>query len=120
MLDGRYLRDNLEGVRAPMRARAGDWDFDRFVELDDARRRLIAEVEGRQALRNEASKRIGELMKSGQRDLAEEAKEQVRQINEDIAAMDADLSAVEADAREMLLTIPNIPDSSVPVGADEN
>src|SRR5574340_693244 len=120
MLDGRYLRENLESVRERMGARAAGWDFEQFVVLDDERRRLIAEVEGRQALRNEASKQIGALMQTGQRDEAEAAKEQVRQINEDIASLDAHLTQVEADVRDMLLTIPNIPDASVPVGADEN
>jgi seryl-tRNA synthetase len=120
MLDGRYLRDNLDTIRAAMGARAAGWDFDRFVALDDERRRLIGEVESRQARRNEASKRIGELMKAGQRDEAEAAKEQVRVINDEIAALDERRTAVDAEVREMLLTIPNIPHESVPAGADEN
>lgn len=120
MLDGRYLRDNLDAIRAAMGARAGSWDFDRFVALDDERRRLIGEVESRQAQRNEASKRIGELMKAGQRDDAEAAKERVRVINEEIAALDDQRAAVDAEVREMLLTIPNVPHESVPAGADEN
>ncbi len=120
MLDGRYLRDNLDTIRAAMGARAVGWDFDRFVALDDERRRLIGEVESRQARRNEASKRIGELMKAGQRDEAEAAKEQVRVINDEIAALDERRTAVDAEVREMLLTIPNIPHESVPAGADEN
>ena len=120
MLDGRYLRDNLDTIRAAMGARAVGWDFDRFVALDDERRRLIGEVESRQARRNEASKRIGELMKAGQRDEAETAKEQVRVINDEIAALDERRTAVDAEVREMLLTIPNVPHESVPAGADEN
>lgn len=120
MLDGRYLRDNLDAVRAALGARAGNWDFERFVSLDDERRRLIGEVEGRQALRNEASKTIGELMRNGRSDDAEAAKERVRVVNEEIAALDVELAGVEAEVREMLMTIPNVPDASVPVGADEN
>ncbi|MBN1192810.1 MAG: serine--tRNA ligase [Coriobacteriia bacterium] len=120
MLDGRYLRDNLDAIRTAMGARAAGWDFDRFVSLDDERRRLIGEVESRQAQRNDASKRIGELMQAGQRDEAEAAKEQVRVINEEIASLDASRTEADAEVREMLLTIPNIPDASVPVGADEN
>ena len=120
MLDGRYLRDNLDAIRAALGTRAEGWDFDRFVSLDDERRRLIGEVESRQAQRNDASRRIGELMKAGQRDEAETAKEQVRGINDEIALLDARRTEVDAEVREMLMTIPNIPDTSVPVGADEN
>ena len=120
MLDARYLRDNLDAVRSALGSRAAGWDFDRFVALDDERRRLIGEVEGRQALRNEASKAIGELMRTGQHDAAEDTKERVRVINDEIAGMDAELAGVEAELRDMLLTIPNVPDASVPVGADES
>lgn len=120
MLDGRYLRDNLDAIRAAMGARASGWDFDRFVTLDDERRHLIGEVEGRQAQRNDASRRIGELMKTGQREEAEAAKEQVRLINDEITSLDARRTEVDAEVREMLMTIPNIPDPTVPVGVDED
>jgi seryl-tRNA synthetase len=120
MLDARYLRDNLDAVRTALGCRAAGWDFERFLALDDERRRLIGEVEGRQALRNEASRRIGEMMKSGDREAAETVKAEVRAINEEIEGLDADLAAVDADVREMMLTIPNIPDASVPAGESEN
>ncbi|MDZ4166622.1 MAG: serine--tRNA ligase, partial [Coriobacteriia bacterium] len=119
MLDARYLRDNLDAVRTALGCRAAGWDFERFLALDDERRRLIGEVEGRQALRNEASRRIGEMMKAGEREAAETVKTDVRAINEEIEGLDADLAAVDADVREMMLTIPNIPDASVPVGETE-
>ena len=58
-------------------------------------------------------------MKNGQRDEAEAAKEAVREINERVAVLDEQLSAVDAQTRELLLTGPNLPDASVPAGADE-
>jgi seryl-tRNA synthetase len=119
MLDARYLRDNLDAVRTALGCRAAGWDFDRFVALDDERRRLIGEVEGRQALRNEASKRIGEMMKAGEREAAEEVKENVRALNDEIVGLDSRRAAIDADVREMMLTIPNIPDASVPTGETE-
>jgi len=119
MLDGRHLRENLDAVRAALGARAGGWDFERFVTLDDERRRLIAELESRQARRNDESRRIGELMRSGGREAAEAAKENVRVLNGEIDEIGELRDRVEAEVREMLLVIPNIPDKSVPVGADE-
>ncbi len=120
MLDARFVRENLDLVRASVENRRGTWDFDRFVALDEKRRRLIGEVESRQARRNEASKEIGALMKAGERDTAEARKEEVRVINEEIAVDEELLGTVDADVRELLLTIPNIPHESVPVGADES
>lgn len=119
MLDAKYVRENLDAVRAAMADRGEEWDFATFVHLDAERRDLIGEVESRQARRNEASKQIGALMKDGKRDEAEALKEEVRLINEQIAAEDAHLAQVEAELEHLLLTIPNMPHESVPVGADE-
>ena len=120
MLDARYLRENLDAVRTALGCRGAGWDFERFVALDEQRRALIQEVEGRQALRNEASRRIGEMMKAGEREAAEAVKAEVRGINDGIESLDARLADIDADVRSMLLTIPNIPDASVPVGEDES
>jgi seryl-tRNA synthetase len=119
MLDARFVRDNPDAVRQALAARRSTWDLDAFLALDEERRRLISEVEGLQANRNDSSKKIGVLMKEGRRDEAEVAKEDVRVINERISVLEAELETVELDTRELLMTVPNLPDASVPVGADE-
>jgi len=119
MLDGRYLRDNLEAVREALGNRAGSWDFERFAQLDDERREVIQEVEGRQSLRNEASRRIGEMMKAGEREQAEVIKEEVRVLNTEIEELNEQLGSADTALRDMLLRIPNIPDEGVPVGVSE-
>ncbi|HEY5541035.1 MAG TPA: serine--tRNA ligase [Coriobacteriia bacterium] len=119
MLDARLVRENPDAVRIAMADRNSHWDIDAFLALDEERRRLIGEVEGLQAQRNESSRVIGALMQAGKRDEAESAKEDVRRINDRITALDAEREVVEADTRDLLLTGPNPPDASVPVGADE-
>ncbi len=119
MLDARFIRENPEVVRKAMAGRRASWDVDEFRRLDEERRRLIGEVEGLQAKRNEASKAIGALMKDGKRDEAEQAKEEVRLVNDKITGLEAHLEAVDADTRQLLLTGPNLPADEVPVGADE-
>lgn len=120
MLDAKFVRDNTEAVRAAMQARNSSWDVEEFVAADEERRGVIGRVESLQARRNEASKAIGGLMQAGKRDEAEAAKTEVREINEEIAALDESLALVEAKVRELLMTAPNIPDASVPVGASED
>jgi seryl-tRNA synthetase len=120
MLDARFVRENPDAVRAAMAARNSSWDVDEFLRLDGERRRLIGEVETLQAARNEQSKAIGALMKDGKRDEAESAKEEVRVINERITGLEAHMETVDAEVRDLLLSGPNLPDASVPVGADEN
>jgi len=103
-----------------MANRHSSWDLEAFMRLDVDRRRLIAEVEALQAQRNESSRVIGALMKDGKKDEAESAKDAVRDINERISVLEAELATVDAETQQLLLTVPNIPDASVPVGADEN
>jgi len=120
MLEAKFVRENPDAVRAAMRNRGAEWDLETFLGLDEKRRRLIGEVEGLQARRNEASKAIGALMKDGKRDEADAAKEAVRGVNEQIAELEAQMDTVDAEVRELLMTAPNIPHESVPVGASED
>jgi len=119
MLDARFVRENFDAVRAAMVARGTSWDVDDFLELDERRRALIAEVEGLQARRNAASKQIGALMKDGKRDEAETAKAEVAQLKGDIAAIEVEKSDIGNQVAELLNTAPNLPDASVPVGVNE-
>lgn len=119
MLDARFVRDNTDVVRAAMRSRGADWDVDRFTSLDERRREHIGHLEARQARRNEASKLIGGLMKEGKREEAEALKAEVRALNEEIVELESALSQVEGQLSELLLTAPNLPDASVPVGESE-
>ena len=120
MLDARFVRENPDAVRGAMASRGSAWDLDAFLRLDEERRKLIGEVEGLQARRNESSKAIGALMQAGKRDEAEAAKAEVRDINERVAGLEAHLAAADAETTNLLLTGPNLPDKSVPAGADEN
>ena len=109
MLDARFVRENPDVVQQAMAVRNASWDIDAFLALDAERRGLIGETEALQAQRNEASRAIGELMKAGRRDEAEQAKESVRLVNEQIAALDAQLGATELDTRDLLMNAPNLP-----------
>ena len=120
MHDIRLLRDHPEILDAAMKRRNGSWDRERFLELDRARRSAIAEVESLQAQRNADSKAIGALMKEGKAEQAEEAKEQVRQLNDRISVLDAERDDFESQMTVLLSKIPNIPADCVPDGLDEN
>ena len=120
MLDLRYVRENLDAVAEAMKNRNAKFDAARFMELDEARRAGIAEEESLQATRNKTSKEIGALMKQGKKDEAEAAKQQVREINEQLAAASAKRAEADEALHALLLATPNMPDASTPVGADEN
>ena len=119
MLDARFVRDNADVVREAMRVRNSSWDVDVFLARDAERRALIAETEALQAERNASSKDIGGLMREGRAEEAEGRKTRVRQINEHLEGLEVRVAQVDDETRYLLMTAPNLPDDSVPVGADE-
>ena len=120
MLDLNYVRENLERVRAALEARGFPTaTLDDFARLDAERRRAISESDRLNAERNAASREIGALMKAGQRDEADARRRAVGELKERIAELDRARDDAEARMRELLSTVPNVQDESVPVGADE-
>lgn len=119
MLDIRYVRENQEAVAQAMANRNFPWDAAKFSELDEKRRAAIAEEEALQAQRNKASKEIGALMGKGEKEAAEAAKEEVRQINEKLEKASAEREAIDAEMNDILAGSPNLPCDATPVGKDE-
>ena len=117
MLDVKYVVENTEAVKAAMANRSGSYDVDAVVELDARRRELLREVEALKADRNRASERIAQMKKAGQ-DASKEIAE-VRADGDKIKALDAELTQVEPALRLALLSVPNVPNASVPVGKDD-
>lgn len=121
MLDLNFVRENLDAVRTALASRNFPADaLDTFVELDAERRRVIGEADNINQARNSASKEIGGLMQSGNRDEAEAKKAEVAGLKD--RQIDLETKRDEADAamRELLSGLPNLPADDVPVGADES
>lgn len=120
MLDLNYVRENLDKVRAALRARGATSDvLDHFSEADAERRRIIAESDQLNATRNAASREIGALMKDGKREEAEARRQEVTELKNRIAELDQARDQAEKRMSELISTLPNIPHETVPVGKDE-
>ncbi|HSL54359.1 MAG TPA: serine--tRNA ligase [Pyrinomonadaceae bacterium] len=121
MLDLNYVRENLDKVREALNARgAGTSALDDFARADEERRHTIAESDQLNAQRNASSREIGGLMKEGKKEEAEARRAEVSGLKDRIAELDQLRAQTEERMRELLSTLPNIPHSSVPVGADES
>ena len=121
MLDIKFVRENPDAVDKSCESRQNaHWDRQKFFELDEERRSVIAEVEKLQADRNAVSKQIGLLMKDGKKDEAEAAKAQVAANKERIAELGEKRAAVEQELFDLVAAIPNIPHESVPYGKDDS
>jgi len=121
MLDLNYVRENLDTVRAALKARKGEFQaLDDFAEADAQRRRVIAQSDQLNAQRNTSSREIGALMKDGKNEEAEKRRAEVQKLKEQIASLDHLRTETEDRMQQLLSTLPNIPHASVPVGEDES
>ena len=121
MLDIKFVRENPDVVDKACESRQNaHWDREKFFELDEERRSVIAEVEKLQAERNSVSKQIGQLMREGKKDEAEAAKARVAANKDRIASLDDRRNEVEAALFGLVSRIPNIPHESVPYGKDDS
>jgi seryl-tRNA synthetase len=121
MLDLNYVRENLEQVRTSLNARgAAQEALNDFAEADAERRRIIAESDQLNATRNSASREIGALIKAGKSAEAEGRRNEVNRLKERIAELDQLRDDAEKRMSEILISLPNIPHQSVPVGKDES
>jgi len=118
MLDPKFIRENSEIVRTSLKKRGDDLSLvDKFLGLDEKRRQIIKEAEDLKREKNEASKKIGMLIKE-KKDVTQ-AKADVNAISDKISDLDEELKKVETGYYDILDSIPNVPHESVPVGTTE-
>ncbi len=114
MLDIKVIREQTEIVRNGIKAKNAEDNIDAILALDNQRRMLIGEGEALKAKRNEVSARVGRMKKSGED--ASGVIEEMNSVKTRIQQIDEELKNVEEKLEELLLTVPNIPHSSVPIG----
>ncbi|MBB6454409.1 seryl-tRNA synthetase [Salirhabdus euzebyi] len=119
MLDMKYLRENFTEVKEKLKFRGEDLsDLDKFEEWDTRRRELITESEELKAKRNDVSKQISVLKKEKQD--ADHMIKEMREVGDRIKELDNELKELEDKLQTLLLSVPNIPHESVPVGESED
>jgi seryl-tRNA synthetase len=122
MLDPAYVRDQIEKVRAGLRSRGLDPDkaLEEIATLETARRRIIPELEGLKRLQNTSGDEIARAKRQGL-DTAP-VQEANRARAQQIKQLSIQLDSIEHQREAALLTLPNLPHDTVPIGksADDN
>ncbi len=114
MLDIKFIRENIELVNKSAENKNRKVDLDRLLELDKNRRELIGEIEKVRGERNKSSKFKVQSSK------LDEQREAGRKLKEEMQVLEEKLREVEKDYNGLMLTVPNVPDKSVPVGKDSS
>jgi seryl-tRNA synthetase len=114
MLDIKFIRENQDLVKQSLVNRNLKIDLAGLIKVDDSRRSILSELEVLRAQRNKANDEIGALLKE-----KKDAKEKIasmKEVSAKISQLESELKVLDAQVDSLLLTIPNVPHSSVPVG----
>ena len=119
MLDLRFVREHTADVERALKNRGAEIaPLEEFVRQDAERRRVLSEVEALRHGRNRLSEEVGRLKKSGGD--AQALMDRVKEINRLIKTFEGQVGEHETWVRDFLLTLPNLPHASVPVGASSD
>ena len=123
MLDIKFLRENPDIVKENIKKKFQDHKLplvDEVIELDKERREVQAEADAIRAEKNQISKQIGALMAQGKKEEAEEVKKKVAESAVRLKELEEKEPIIEEKVKAIMMRIPNIIDSSVPVGKDDS
>ena len=120
MIDVKLIRENIELVEENLRKRRSKVSLDKLKSLEHERLNLLKEVEQDRAKKNEASKKIGECMKAGNKEEAEKIKEEMKNFIESLNKKEEKLTELEESVNNEILYLPNMLSEDVPDGDDEH
>ena len=114
MLDIKFIRENTESVKQALKNRNLKLDLDAFIKLDTQRREILSRLEKLRAKRNKANDEISTLLK-GKKD-AKDKINSMKAVSGEITGLENEIREIESQLDKIILTIPNVPHSSIPVG----
>ena len=123
MIDIAILRANPEAVRENMRKKFQEGKLhlvDEALQLDKEYREALTRASELRSLRNKLSKEIGQFMREGKREEAENNKKRVGEMAQELKELEAKEIELEPKLKEVMMKIPNFIDASVPVGKDDS
>ena len=117
MLDLKFVRENMDVIRNALTDKDEEANIEQFTEVDERRRGLLRNVEQLKNRRNTVSEQVAQMKR--QREDATQVIEEMRQVSQKIKELDAQVRLADEEMQSILLTLPNIPDTDVPVGHSE-
>lgn len=117
MLDIKLIRENPEKINELLKRRNPELSIDEVIQIDIERRAAQTQADELRAKRKTESQKIGELKKNGEN--TDKIQEEVRELGDEIKALEEKEAIFDEKQRTLLLTIPNTPDETTPVGTSE-
>ncbi|PSW03668.1 serine--tRNA ligase [Photobacterium lipolyticum] len=120
MLDSKLLRTELDETAEKLARRGFNLDVEKLRSLEEKRKSLQVKTEELQALRNSRSKSIGQAKAKGDHDAAEKILAEVANLGNELDDAKKALAELQIELQDITLSVPNLPDDSVPAGRDED
>lgn len=117
MLDIKLIRENPEKINELLKRRNPNLSIDEVIQIDIERRAVQTEADELRSKRKTESQKIGELKKQGEN--TDSVQEEVRKMGDDIKALEEKEIILEEKQKMLLLSIPNTPDETTPIGVSE-
>lgn len=118
MLDLKFIRENVDKVKEAVKNKNEKADIDLILSLDEERRTLLSQADELKHQRNVVSEKIAQMKKAKQD--AQKEIERMREVSEQIDSLDKELKEIDEKIAGLLLTVPNVPHSSVTIGFNED
>jgi seryl-tRNA synthetase len=118
MIDAKRIRDELPALKAAIAHKKFSVDWDALVQLDAQRRQAVQAFEARRAEQKSRSAEIGSAKDKGSPEFQQKVKA-MKAVAEEVKALEAAANEVEGRWQQALMSVPNVPHQSVPVGATE-
>ncbi len=122
MIDIKLIREQKDVVKENIKKKFQDQKLplvDEIADMDQEYRTIKLRGDELRALKNTKSSQIGQLIRDGKRDEAEEVKQEVSAMNDEITSLTEREEALQQEIQKRMMVIPNIIDESVPVGKDD-
>ena len=118
MLDIKLIRENPEKINELLKRRNPNLSIDEVIEIDQKRRNIQTKADELRNMRKVESQKIGEMKKNGQN--TDAVQEEVKKIGTAIKELEEFEAELDEKQRMLLLSIPNTPDETTPIGSDDS
>lgn len=120
MLDIKFIRENAELVEQGAKKKHIDFDVKKLIEADDRRKILSQQVEEKRAIQNKVSNEVAKAIQAQNFTEKERLVREMQPLKEDLQKLEEELKVVMIEWQKLMVSVPNIPDMSVPDGDDDS
>lgn len=118
MLDIKIIRENPEKINELLKRRNPELSINSVLEIDAKRRKIQTQADELRAKRKNISQEIGNMKKQGQN--TDEIQAEVKEMGEEIKTLEEQQLKLDEEQKNIILSIPNTPDETTPIGTSEN